>query len=140
MKTQNVFLLLLGLIIVGGGAFFAGVKYQESKQSSPFTRQFNGTGRRMGGGRNGFRPVSGEIINVDEKEMTVKLQDGSSKIIIFSQKMALNKAEKAEVSDLKSGQTVAVFGVENTDGSITAQNIQLNPQSFGRGPQPTPAE
>jgi len=30
-------------------------------------------------------------------------------------------------SELKVWENVSVFGAENTDGSVTAQNIQLNP-------------
>jgi len=40
----------------------------------------------------------------------------------------VNKAEKARKTDLKKGDQAAIFGSENSDGSVTAQNIQLNPQ------------
>lgn len=73
-------------------------------------------------------PTAGEIIGADEKSITVKLQDGSSKIVLLSEKTQINKAEKATKEDLKKGEKVAVFGTENPDGSVTAQNIQLNPQ------------
>ncbi|MBI4973704.1 hypothetical protein HZC27_03790 [Candidatus Roizmanbacteria bacterium] len=129
MKNKNIFLVLGLIILVGAGAFYGGMRYQES-QPATFSRQggAGGVGSRQGqGGRTGFRPVNGEIISTDEKTITVKLQDGSSKIVLLSDKTTINKAEVAAKTDLKSGVKVAVFGATNSDGSVTAQNIQLNP-------------
>lgn len=126
---NNLILTIVVAVIVGAISFFAGMKYQQSKQPA-FLRQFGGqAGMRAGAGgtRMGFRPVNGEIINSDDKSITVKLQDGSSKIVLFSDKTEINKAESATKEDLKVGEKVAVFGTENSDGSVTAQNIQLNP-------------
>lgn len=128
------------VVIVGAGSFFAGIKYQQSKQSSSF-RQFGGQqGQRMGvgGNRTGFRPVAGEIISSDDKSITVKLQDGSSKIVILSDQTQINKAETASKSALRTGEQVAVYGTENSDGSVTAQNIQLNPVFRGANDQQNP--
>ncbi|MCX6813709.1 MAG: hypothetical protein NT078_00545 [Candidatus Azambacteria bacterium] len=141
MKNNNVLMIILVAIIVGAGGFFTGTKYQQSK-SPAASRQFaGGQGMRNGlgqGNRQGFRPVSGEIISADEKSVTVKLQDGSSKIVLFSSKMTINKAAEGTIADLKVGEKVSVFGTDNTDGSVTAQNIQLG-QIFRGGPTPTVA-
>ena len=130
MKKENlkILLIILALVIGGGVGFFAGMKYQQSKQQS-VARQFLGQmgGRQGTANRLGFRPVNGEIISADEKSITVKLQDGSSKIVIISETTQINKAEQATKEDLKVGEKVAVFGQENSDGSVTAQNIQINP-------------
>ncbi len=131
MKNSTVIIAILVAIIVGGGAFLGGMKYQQSRQRSNF-RQFMGQpGQRLGngGGRLGFRPVNGEIISSDDKSITVKLQDGSSKIVLISDQTLINKAAEANKKDLKAGEKVTVFGQENSDGSITAQNIQINPIS-----------
>ena len=141
MKSQNLFVFFILLLLVAGGSFFAGIKYQESRRSA-LREEFVGRfGRQIqsAAGRNGFRPVAGEIISVDDNSITVKLQDGSSKIILLSEETEINKAEKATITDLKTGEQVAIFGSENSDGSITAQNIQLNPQ-FGRIRNPTPSK
>lgn len=151
MKNNNVLIILIVAILVGAGAFFGGIKYQQSK--TPF-RQFGGgqgirvdqgqQGQGTAGlpaGRQGFRPVNGEIINADEKSITVKMQDGSSRIVMLSDKTAINKAASGAKEDLKVGEKVAVFGTDNTDGSVTAQNIQLNPIIRGNlTPSPTPAQ
>lgn len=133
MKNSIVVTVLIA-IVIGVVGFFAGIKYQESKQPA-FSRQFgNGQqGTRSGINRAGSRQVIGEIMSQDEKSITVKLSDGSSKIVLLSETTTVNTATKVSITDLKVGEKVAVFGPQNTDGSVTAQNIQLNP--VGR---PTP--
>lgn len=80
----------------------------------------------------GFRPVAGEILKQDEKSITVKLNNGGSKIVLVTDKTEINKASQATKTDLKIEEKVSLFGTENTDGSVTAQNIQLNPISRGQ--------
>jgi len=46
---------------------------------------------------------------------------------LVSGQTSISKAEQATIADLKIGEKVAVFGPENSDGSVTASNIQLNP-------------
>lgn len=120
-------LVIVAVLVVGGGAFYGGMKYQQSK-SPALTRQFKGN-------RPGFIPVAGEIITSDDKSITVKLNDGSSKIVFFSDKTQINKASSATKDELKVGEKVAIFGMTNSDGSVTAQNIQLNPlmRTFPQG-------
>lgn len=135
---KNNYLVTAVLVIVFSGAgFYGGMKYQQSKLGD---RQFTMRNGRTGTGANdrgGFRPVVGEIISADEKSITVKLQDDSSKIILINDKTVFNKAQTVNKSELKVGEKVAVFGTENTDGSVTAQNIQLNPiQRMGGGVHP----
>lgn len=129
MKSTSIIITILLLVIVGLGAFFAGLKYQQSRQPN-FSRSFNGMpGRVMGGSRAGLRPVTGELISRDEKSITVKLPDGGSRIVLLSDKTNINKTDRATGDDLKTGEKVTVFGQENPDGSFTAQAIQLNPPS-----------
>jgi len=134
-KTMTIVAVVVLLVAVGAGAFFGGIKYQESKnpRASFFQGPRNGQLAQRG---QGFRPVNGEIISQDDKSITVKLQDGSSKIVLLTDTTAINKSAEGSKSDLKPGEKVAVFGQENSDGSVTAQNIQLNPQLRGAGQNP----
>jgi len=142
MQKQNYLITIILIILFTAAGFFGGTKYQQSKILSPRS-QFgdrmqaggNNNGQvnraRMGGGQ-----IVGDISAQDKKTITIKLQDGSSKIILLSEKTTINKASQGLVSDLKVGEKVAVFGTINTDGSVTAQNIQLNPMV--RNPNTTP--
>ncbi len=124
MKNTTIITVLL-LLIVGGGGFFGGMQYQQNKSAS--TRQFGGGGQRNTGNRMGMRPVAGEIISSDDKSVTVKLPDGSSKIIFLSDKTMINKATAGSKDDLKTGIKIAAFGTESADGTVVASNIQVNP-------------
>ncbi|MBI3341651.1 hypothetical protein HY024_00850 [Candidatus Curtissbacteria bacterium] len=86
--------------------------------------------------------VVGEILTIDDRGMTIKLQDGSTKIVLVSDKTSINKAAQATKDDLKTGERVSAFGMQNPDGSVSATNVQLNPQMFRGGTatsSPSPA-
>lgn len=122
-------------LVVGAGAFFGGMKYQQTQtpaRSGLFGRD---GGPRLGGGMGsqgrfagGGGRVTGEIISMDDKSITVKLEDGSSKIVLLPESVTVGKMDLGSKSDLKVGGRVGVFGASNSDGSVTAANVQLNPQ------------
>lgn len=131
MKPMTVLLIVVG---VGVAAFFGGMKYQESVSQSVRQAGFGNGGMRTVGmrtngqqNRMGIRPVNGEVLSTDEDSVTVKTMDGGSKIVLYTEKTTVNKASAAAKSDIKTGDKVMIIGTENTDGSMTAQNIQLNP-------------
>lgn len=120
MNNKNIIITILISILVGAGGFYAGIKYQQNQRG-----QFNRQGPSQNMPRTNFRPVNGEIIAVDDKSITVKMPDGSSKIILLSEKTEINKATVVPLSELKIGVKATIAGLENPDGSITAQNIRL---------------
>lgn len=141
MNNKNMLTTGVIAVVVAALAFYGGMKYQQMHGATTRGGQFAGRGSGQfgqagdssgaaGQGNRGgaaFRPINGEITSSDDKSITVKLQDGSSKIVLFSDSTQINKADQASKDDLKSGTKVAVFGQTNADGSVTAQNIQLNP-------------
>ncbi|KKT45818.1 MAG: hypothetical protein UW37_C0040G0007 [Candidatus Gottesmanbacteria bacterium GW2011_GWA2_44_17] len=136
MKNNILIIIVVVALVVGAGGFFAGMKYQESKSPTGRFGSPRGEAGNFQGVRNGnfeqraqgLRPVNGEIISSDDKSITVKLQDGSSKIVLLNDTTTFSKSAEGSKSDLKTGEKVAVFGTENSDGSVTAQSVQLNPQ------------
>jgi hypothetical protein len=148
MKAVKPMYVIIIAIIVGAVAFFGGMQYQKSQRAAGFAGrggQFagaQGAGGQFGGAqgtrRNGGA-VMGEILSKDDSSVTVKMQDGSSKIVILSGSTSINKSASGTKDDLTTGERVAVFGTTNSDGSVTAQSIQLNPvmRGFGGTPMPT---
>jgi len=128
----------------GSGYFFR--NYQVSKLrtnlNGPNLQRFNGARPADSAGGNQMMRggVVGSILSIDDKSITVKLTDGSSKIVLFSDSTTYTNTVSSKQTDLKIGESVAVFGTPNSDGSVTAQSMQINPQ-FGRmmgSPQPSP--
>ena len=127
-------------LVVGGAAFFGGMQYQKTQTSGPMQGQFRGPDGQApaggfqgrGGNGQGMQPVSGEIISQDDTSITVKMQDGSSKIVILSDDTNINKSSEAASSDLKTGETVTAFGTTNSDGSVTAHNISIGANTMFR--------
>ncbi len=127
------FPVLALLLITALGAFYGGMQYQKSQTSAPTARTGNGQfnqGRTgtPGAARfaGGFRPVTGEILSSSDTNMTIKLADGSTKIVLLSTAPISNTTMAAK-TDLKTGAKIMVVGTENSDGSLTATSIQLNP-------------
>lgn len=137
MMKKNILIMVILVIVVAVGGFFAGTKYQQSKISQTGRqRGANFPGNRGGQGsqRTAGGMVRGEILNKENGTITVKLQDQSTKLVLVTEKTSINKAAQGTIDDLETGKQVMVFGQENSDKSISATNIQLD---FGfRGETP----
>ncbi len=149
---KKIIPIILAVLIIGGGAFFGGIKYSESKRpnSANFQNfrnltpeqiqqragQAGSAGTRFGNGQN---VATGEIISKDDSTITLKLSDGGSKIIFYSDSTQISKTIEATTNDLQVGETLMVNGQANDDGSLTAQTIQLRPNLPNLNPNQNPA-
>ena len=83
------------------------------------------------GGRNtasGASFVTGEIIQAEGDSATIQLVDGGSKVILLSDAIEISKMTEGSLADLAEGTSVIINGTTNTDGSMTASNIQIRPE------------
>ncbi|MFA5076112.1 MAG: hypothetical protein WC480_01705 [Patescibacteria group bacterium] len=147
-KIIPIFIVIL--LIVGAGAFYGGLKYGQSQKSAG--RGFAMTGNFGPGGQqgpngmnlsknqNGGGFANGEIIAKDDKSITVKLNDGGSKIILYSAGTSVGKTIDGNAADLGVGQTIMANGKTNSDGSITATSIQIRPAAAAAPAQPDSAQ
>jgi hypothetical protein len=135
---KNTVLIMIVALVAGSVGFFAGMKYQQSKRPSMADfSQMRQRGEGMLGMQRpeGVNMIRGEIIDKNETGITIKLPDESSKIILVPENAEINKAVEGSADDLKVGQQVTVFGQTNSDGSVSATNIQLGSGlNFSRNP------
>ena len=129
MIKNNLIQIILVAVIVSGLAFFAGIKYQQSKTPA-FRQMMDRNGTRPGINQTGIRPINGTILSIDEQSLTVELPDGSTKIVFIGTNTKINKASPIEFVNLNKGDSVNLFGTQNSDGSITAQTISAG--EFGQ--------
>jgi hypothetical protein len=145
MDKKHVISVVAVIILVAVGAFYGGMQYGTSKtkaaqiasrgnfgansaqRSGQNSVQAGQNGPRAGATGAGVGFINGDIISKDDKSITVKGQDGSSKIIFFSDSTTIGKMASGSVSDLATGQQVMAQGKANPDGSIAAQSIQIRP-------------
>lgn len=124
---------IVGALTIAGASFFGGMTY--GKSSVPARGQFgngefranvqgvNNGGVRGAGG--GF--TVGEILSKDATSITIKMQDGSTKIILIGESTEVMKSASGTLDDLSVGTNVMVAGSANSDGSVTAESVQVRP-------------
>ena len=122
--------LVIGAVIFGGGGFYAGMTYSASsrpaRSGAAFTRGAGGTGTTRGGTGGGF--ASGQVLAKDATSITIQLPNGAgSKIVLLSGTTPVMKTVDGTLADVTVGTTVVANGTANSDGSITAQSIQIRP-------------
>jgi uncharacterized protein YneF (UPF0154 family) len=133
--NKNLILIIILLIVIGTGGFFGGMKYGQSQALKNLTpekmREIFQQGRQTFQGqrqRAGQNFVSGQVISKDEKSVTIKLPDGSTKIVFFSQSTQITKSAEGSIEDIEIGKEILVTGTQNEDGSLTARTIQVSPR------------
>jgi hypothetical protein len=136
MKNNLYISIIIAVIVAGGLGFWGGDAYASAKApagyaaraggAAGFTRGAGGTrGGGMASSTGGF--VTGQIISADADTVTVNLQNGSSKIVLFSNSTQIMKSTTGTAADLTAGQYVSVTGTANSDGSVSASSIQVRP-------------
>jgi hypothetical protein len=86
---------------------------------------FSSSTRRMTGATNGGGFVSGEVTAMDSSSITLQLPTGSSEVVFYSSSTSVTEPTVVPVSKLAVGTNVMIGGTTNSDGSLTAQSIQV---------------
>lgn len=127
---KRLSIIIVSLVVVIGLSFYGGMSYATSKNSKQVPGNFNRVGmniRPQGSRQADGSFINGEIISQDDKSITIKLRDGGSKIVLLSASTTVSRLATSTIADLASGINVMINGTSNSDGSLSAQSIQLSP-------------
>jgi len=132
-KKTSIIVLVVVLVVIAGGAFYGGMLYGKSQSAASLRSNFSAfRGTRTGA--NGANFILGDIISEDSSSITLQLpNNGGSKIIFYSATTQITKTDSGTADDLKTGASVSVSGTTNSDGSVTANSIQIRPAGVNPG-------
>jgi hypothetical protein len=131
----HVIWLAVAIIAFAGGMYYGKTTASSSLagRAGSFASSTRGGFGGRGGNGGGF--VTGQIVSKDAQSLTVRLPNGNSEIVFYSSSTSVIKPSPASVSDLTAGTNVVIGGTQNSDGSVTAQTIQVRqPGAPGGGP------
>jgi hypothetical protein len=123
--------IIWGIVVVvalAGGFFWgksiasttrAGLAGTAGGFSSSTRSRFAGAGGTTGG----F--TTGQVAAISSSSLTLQLANGNSEVVFYSSSTLISEPMTVPVSDLSSGTNVMVAGTTNSDGSLTAQSIQV---------------
>ena len=129
MKKIHVIIIAVVIALVFGVAgYFIGSAYGSRSGLSGGQAYQRQAGQRVfRGGANGG-VVSGQIVSFDDKSITVQSPSGGSKVVFYSTSTEISKMATSSANDLANNENITVIGSQNSDGSVTAQSIQIRPR------------
>lgn len=134
MNKYLIIAVIVTAVVAGGTGYAMGVR-AGSSSSSP-TVALRGQGAQGGGqggqngqnsGRGRFRGnmVSGEILSLDASGITVKLDDGTTRIVFVGDNTSIFETASSSKKALTVGSRVRVSGEPGDAGSVTATRIDV---------------
>ncbi|RPI01365.1 MAG: hypothetical protein EHM64_15835 [Ignavibacteriae bacterium] len=131
--NKQIASILIAAVLAGGIGFYGGMKYEQNQRPGygTFTTAQQRQGIRPNNTGTGQRGIvnggltAGEVISKDATSITLKLQDGGSKIVLISQSTPVTESATSSANNIKVGERVTVIGTANQDGSISASSIRV---------------
>lgn len=138
---MNRLIKVLGAVVVivaiAGIGFYAGTKgisNNPQQQLNDVNATGSNTENQMmkGAGPGKLSPenmIQGQVTEINNQEITVELTDGTTKTILLSGTTRIGKVITGTLDDIVVGSSLAVNGAQNSDGSVSAQMVQIRQQA-----------
>jgi hypothetical protein len=128
---QHLTIWIIVTIVLVGASYYIGDKHGQTTARLS-GGQMRGQGGQAGANRSRFGTgggfVGGSVVSKDDTSITIKMRDGSSRIVLFTGTTHVLKSAPGIITDILSGANISVQGAQNPDGSVTAQSIQIRPE------------
>lgn len=133
--TVHIVWLVVALAALGGGYAWGHASAGRSGGGYAGAGAFASSTRRSfaGGGASGGGIATGQISAMDSSSITLQLANGNSEVVFYSSSTQISEPKTVPVSDLAVGTNVMVAGTSNSDGSLTAESIQVRPSGSAGG-------
>jgi hypothetical protein len=148
MKHKNTIVIGVVALLVGIGAGYFGATAfaHPATGAGAYARGSTTTGAfagaRTGGAAGaGGAVTTGTVAAADAGSITVDTRDGSSHVVLITPQTTFSKSVSGSATDAAIGTTVIVTGSTNSDGSVSANNVQIRPAgSMMPGASTTPTQ
>ncbi len=130
--------IILGLVIIAiiiGLSFYGGMLYKKQDRPTPPVNPAQlDTANPIATAvePNRVAPqdmIVGKVTAMDNQSITLQLADGSTQTIFLSGTTRIGKVVTGTTDDITVGSSLAVNGTENSDGTVSAQMVQVRPQA-----------
>ena len=129
----HIIWLVIAIVALGGGYFWGKAGVSASRAGFAGAGTYGSSTRRFTGAAGAGGLTTGQISTIDSSSITLQLANGNSQVVFYSSSTPVSEPTIVSVSTLKVGTNVMVGGTPNTDGSLTAQTIQVrNASSTGK--------
>jgi hypothetical protein len=89
-----------------------------------------GTFASRGGAASGGLAM-GQVLSIDSQSITLQLANGNSENVFYSSSTPVIIPQPASISSITPGTNVIITGTANSDGSLTAESIQVRNNPTG---------
>jgi Domain of unknown function (DUF5666) len=145
-KKKDPIVLGAGALIIAVVFFLIGMQVQKSATPAPIGNSANspssmargayggGPGYRRGGG------TFGQVTSVTPTSIVIQSRSGSNVTVALSSTTTVldSMGATSSISAIKTGDTVMVSGTTNSDGSVSAARVLINPSFGGTGANTPP--
>jgi hypothetical protein len=135
--------LVLVIVIVGAGGFFAGVKVQKSQGSTASGAALAGApsgfpgrpggGGAPGGGGSGGPAATGTVTNKKGSTLYVSTGNGTTVKVQVNKNAKVSRTATTGSKGIYPGDTVVIQGTTSKDGSVSATQVNATAKGASSG-------